>query len=65
MHTMYGYHNLTVFAYTEATLDPIFDKHKTCYSIDAQGHPDQCLGRAKEFRVGIRPTGEFIPRGAS
>lgn len=68
MNTIYGYNNLTVFAYTELTVDPIYDKHKMCYNLTqrpGEGPVMTPLGRAKNYRVGMRHNGTFIPLGAN
>ena len=65
MHNMYGFHNLTVFAYTEITVDPIIDKHKSCYAINAEQNYVKLEGTAKNYRVGMRANGAFIGLGQS
>jgi hypothetical protein len=57
----HGFHNLTVFAYTELTVDPLDDGHKYCYDFSS----GKRLGQAKGFRVGIRGDGKFIQAGQS
>jgi hypothetical protein len=64
MNKIYGFNNLTVFAYTEITVDPIFEKHKTCLAM-VNGNYAGLPGTAKNYRVGIRANGDFIPPGQS
>jgi len=70
MKNIYQFINLTVFAYTEITVDPIMDGHKYCFGIlDPDAAPEnryyQLPDTAKAYRVGIRPNGAFIPAGQS
>jgi hypothetical protein len=52
---------LTVYSYTAATCDPIWDSHKTCYRVTEDGQiGEQLPGTAKDYRFGLDPRGRLL-----